>query len=95
MEHDMVVNNRVSIRLPYKEECALSGVVFSQTADMSEGGFSVRVNGAKLPIMIGDKLSIYVKRMQFRSMAEVRWTKRDVKNKATKIGLKLFPSSLY
>ncbi len=91
----MVVNNRISVRLPYKEKCALSGVVFSHTADMSEGGFGVRVKNANLPIMIGDKLSISVKRMQFRSMAEVRWTKKDFKNNATIIGLKLFPSSLY
>ena len=91
----MAVNNRISIRLPYTEECALSGVVFSHTADMSEGGFGVRVDGLNLPIMTGDKLSISVKRMQFRSMAEVRWTKNDFKNNATIIGLKLFPSSLY
>ena len=91
-----MTNKRMERRQPFHQECFLSngfGKIQTQTVDVSKMGVGLLIIGS-LPFETGDQMSVDINSIEFCSKVSVQWTRKDVKNKATRVGLKLF-SSLY
>jgi len=92
----MKQTNRTEERTPFQQDCILSnefGKIKCKTVDVSRMGVGVLINGP-IPFQNADILSVYIKSLRHRSLANIQWTKQDVNIKATRVGLKV-STSLY
>ena len=92
----MKQNNRIEERTSFQQDCILSngfGKIKCKTVDVSRVGVGVLINGP-IPFQNADILSVYIKSLSHRSLANIQWIKQDDNIKETRVGLKV-SSSLY
>ncbi len=90
MKQKDIADRRTDVRLRFYHECFIQNKfvdIKSQTVDVSKIGVGVLVINGTSPFKKGDKVLVNC-RQRF-SLAQVRWTKRDVNNNTTRMGLKL------
>ncbi len=86
-----MLHKRINARLPLQKECILInpfGSIETQTADISKMGLGVKTDRTS-PFRNGCELAVFIPITDKLYNAKLIWTKKDVENNATRLGLKL------
>lgn len=87
----IMLYNRIDERKPFQKECILAnqfGLIKTLSIDFSKIGLGVGTNKT-VPFKNGCVLAIFIPSMDKLFQAKLIWTKKDVENNATRLGLKL------
>lgn len=91
-----MLHKRIDERKPFQKECILASQFASinmLTVDMSKVGLGLGTNKT-VPFKNGCVLAVSIPSMDKFFQAKLIWTKKDVENNATRLGLKLSASLL-